>query len=157
MHLRAVDRDAAVSGSGTLRQSLDSSLGPRRFTLALFEGFAATAVLLAVLGVYGLVSYSVSQRTPEMGLRMAIGATPRQVKRMILGQALRLGLTGVATGLALVTILGPALARAFRDASVDARGMMGTALALIAVVWLAAWLPAGRAARTDPTVVLRGR
>jgi predicted permease len=157
MHLRAVDRDVAVSASGTLRQSLDSSLAPRRFTLALFAGFAVTAVLLAVLGVYGLVSYAVSQRTPEIGLRMAIGATPRQVKRMILGQALRLGLTGAATGLALVTILGPALARAFRDASVDARGMMGTALALIVVVWLAARLPAGRAARTDPTVVLRDR
>ena len=79
------------------------------------------------------------------------------MKRMILGQALRLGLTGVAVGLALVNILRQAIARAFRDASLDAPAMIGTALALMAVVSLAAWLPAGRAARTDPTVALRDR
>jgi hypothetical protein len=75
-HLRALDPDAAVSGAGPMRELHDAWLGPRRFNLGVFSAFASTAVLLAVLGLYGLVSYAVSQRTPEIGLRMAIGATP---------------------------------------------------------------------------------
>src|SRR6185295_1930668 len=85
--LRAVDPDAALSGTGTMREQLDAWLGPRRFNLGLFGAFALTAVVLAVTGLYGLVSYAVSQRRPEIGLRMAIGASERDVRRMILRQA----------------------------------------------------------------------
>ena len=80
--LRTVDPDAAVSDMGTMREFLEASLGPRRFNLALFGAFATAAVLLAVLGLYGVVSYSVSQRAPEIGLRIAIGATEGDVRRL---------------------------------------------------------------------------
>ena len=106
-HLRAVDPDAAVSGTGTMRQFLDAWLGPRRFNLGLFGAFASTAVLLAVLGLYGLVSYAVSQRAPEIGLRMAIGATQRDVQRMVLRQAAGLGIAGAAVGLGLAGAVRP--------------------------------------------------
>jgi putative ABC transport system permease protein len=106
-HLRAVDPDAAVSGTGTMRQFLDAWLGPRRFNLALFGAFALTAVLLAVSGLYGLVSYAVSQRAPEIGLRLAIGATQRDVQRMILRQAAGLGIAGAAVGLGLAGAVRP--------------------------------------------------
>jgi putative ABC transport system permease protein len=94
-HLRAVDPDAAVSGTGTMRQFLDNSLGPRRFNLGLLGAFALTTVVLAVVGLYGLVSYAVSQRTAEIGLRMAIGASHRNVHWLILRQAASLATAGV--------------------------------------------------------------
>ena len=86
-HLRAADPDAAVSDTGTMRQLLDASLGPRRFSLGVFVAFASSAVLLAVLGLYGLVSYAVSQRASEIGLRIALRATRDDVQRMIFRQA----------------------------------------------------------------------
>src|SRR5260370_33432258 len=97
-HLRAVDEDAAISGAGTMRDYVDAGLGPRRFNLGLFAAFSLTGVLLAVFGLYGLVSYAVSQRQREIGLRMAIGATERDIHRMILRQAALLGLAGAALG-----------------------------------------------------------
>jgi putative ABC transport system permease protein len=147
-HLRAVDPDAAVSGTGTMRQYVDAWLGPRRFNLGLFGAFALTAVLLAVTGLYGLVSYAVSQRAPEIGLRMAIGATRKDVQLMILRQAARLGIVGVVVGLVLAASLPPL---AISPAVAAATGAL-----LIAVVLIAAWLPARRAARIEPTLALRG-
>src|SRR5262245_49911296 len=92
--LRAVDDDAAVSGTGSMRQYVDAWLGPRRFSLALLAAFSLTGVFLAVGGVYGLVSYAVSRRRREIGVRVAMGATERDVRRLILRQAARLGLAG---------------------------------------------------------------
>lgn len=92
--LRAVDPDAAISSTGTMCQYLEAWLAPRRFSLTLFVAFSLTAVLLAVSGLYGLVSYTVSQRRREIGLRMAIGATERDVHRLILRQAARLASWG---------------------------------------------------------------
>jgi putative ABC transport system permease protein len=156
-HLHGVDPDAAVSDTGTMRQFLDAWLGPRRFNLGLFGVFASTAVWLAVSGLYGLVSYAVSRRAPEIGLRMAIGATERDVRRMVLRQAARLGLSGALVGLGLALAVRPLLGRMAHDVSIDPALVVAAAAFLIGVVLLAAWRPARRAARIEPTLALRGQ
>jgi predicted permease len=156
-HLRAVDPDAAVSGAGAMRQSIDASLGPRRFTLGLFGAFALTAVLLAVVGSYGLVSYAVSQRASEFGLRMAIGATPGDVQGMIFRQAALLGLAGSAVGAGLATATRPLIVGFVHDVSINPLFAVATSAGLIGVVLLAAWRPARRAARVEPTLALRAQ
>jgi ABC-type antimicrobial peptide transport system permease subunit len=154
-HLRAVDPDAAVSGTGTMRQFLDAWLGPRRFNLGLFGAFAATAVLLAVLGLYGLVSYAVSQRAREIALRQAIGATRRDVQRMVLGQAAGLGIAGAAAGLGLAGAARPLVRSMVQEVWIDPRLAAATVVLLMGVVLLAAWLPARRAARIEPSLALK--
>jgi putative ABC transport system permease protein len=156
-HLRAVDPDAAVSDTGTMRQFLDASLGPRRFNLSLFGAFALTAVVLAVVGLYGLVSYAVSQRAPEIGLRMAIGATQRDVQWMILRQAAGLGVTGGGVGLGLAGAARPLLSRMVPDVWIDPAVAAAAATLLIGVVLMAAWLPARRAALIEPTLALKAQ
>jgi ABC-type antimicrobial peptide transport system permease subunit len=154
--LRAVDPDAAASHLGTMREYLEESLGPRRFNLGLFGMFSFTAVLLAVSGLYGLVSYSVSQRRREIGLRMAIGATERDIQRLILRQAAGAAIAGAAVGLCITAIARPFAARFTQDALIDpAMATAATAL-LVAVVMVAAWLPARRAACIQPTLALKG-
>ena len=155
-HLRAVDPDAAVSSTGAMRQYLDDWLGPRRFNLALFSAFALTAVWLAVSGLYGLVSYAVNQRTREIGLRMAIGASQRDVQRMILGQAAKLGVAGAIVGLGLAVIARAFTMSMIADVWIDPLIVAAIAALLIAVVLVAAWLPARRASRIEPTLALRG-
>jgi putative ABC transport system permease protein len=156
-HLRAVDPDVAVSDTGTMRQFLDTSLGPRRFNLGLFGAFALTTVLLSVLGLYGLVSYAVSQRAPEIGLRMAIGATRGDVQRMILRQAAGLGIAGAAAGLALAGIAQPIVSSLVEDLWIAPAVAAATAAILLGIVLMAAWLPARRAARIEPTLALRAQ
>ena len=155
--LRATDPDAAVSSVGSMRQYLDAWLGPRRFSLGLFAAFAVTSMMLAVLGLYGLVSYSVSQRTAEIGLRIAIGATQGQVRRLILVQAVKLGLSGAALGLVIAGLSWPILSTMVKDVGISAAVVVATSALLVAVVLLAAWLPARRAAGVDPTLALRGQ
>jgi predicted permease len=162
-HLRAVDADAAVSDIGTMREFLNESLGPRRFNLALFGAFSLTAVLLAVVGLYGLVSYAVSQRVSEIGLRMAIGATERDIQWMVLRQAAVLAIVGAAAGLALAAVVRPFVSGMARSADLSAKDLLlnpsavlVTAALLVGVVLVAAWLPARRAARIEPTLALRG-
>jgi predicted permease len=154
-HLRAVDPDAAVSDTGTMRQFLDAWLGPRRFNLGLFGAFALTAVVLAIVGLYGLVSYAVSQRAPEIGLRMAIGATQRDVQFMILRQAAGLALAGAMVGLGLAGAARPLLSRVVPDVWVNPAVAAATAALLVGVVLMAAWLPARRAALIEPTLALK--
>jgi predicted permease len=154
-HVRHAPGDAAASGAGPMRQFLDASLGPRRFNLGLVGTFALTAVLLAVTGLYGLVSYSVSCRTAEIGVRIAIGATGADVQRMILRQAAWLALKGAGLGVVLSLAVWPAL-----SGTIEARIALPLAAAaialLVAVVVLAAWVPARRAARIEPLLALRG-
>lgn len=154
--LQAVDQDAAVSSTGTMGQYIEAWLEPRRFSLALFVAFSLTAVLLAVSGLYGLVSYTVSQRRREIGLRMAIGATGRDVHRLILRQAARLALTGTGLGLSVAIVARPLISRLTENVSVDPALMFATTALLCAVVVLAASLPARRAARVEPTLALKG-
>ena len=158
-HLRAIDPDAAVSDTGSMREFVEASLAARRFSLGLFGAFALTAAFLAVVGLYGLVSYVVSQRTSEIGLRMAMGATPADVRGMILRHAATLGVAGAVAGLAaagairrLVSGIGLGAAQ---DVSIDPSLAAAAAVFLIGVELLAAWLPARRAARIEPTLALK--
>jgi putative ABC transport system permease protein len=144
-----------------MRQFIDAWLGPRRFNLTLFCAFAAATLVLAMMGLYGLVSYVVSQRAREIGLRMAIGANARDVQRMFLREAATLGVLGSAAGVVLSIIVRPFIARMVAsspaDASINPGIAMATVVLLIATVLLAAWLPARRASRIDPTLALRGQ
>jgi ABC-type antimicrobial peptide transport system permease subunit len=138
-----------------VRQNIDAWLGPRRFSLGLFAAFALTAVPLAVSGLYGLVSYAVSQRAAEIGLRMAIGATQADVQRMILRQAARLVTRGAAIGLGLSAVLWPIVSSMVQNVWINPVAVAATIALLVAVVLMAAWLPARRAARIEPTLALK--
>ena len=155
-HLRRVDPDAAVSGTGTMRQYVEAWLGPRRFSLALLVSFSITAALLAISGLYGLVSYAVSRRKREIGLRMAIGATERDVFQLILAQAARLAAVGVGLGLVVSVAARPLASRIAQDVSLGPISVLVTTIVLMGVVVAAAWLPARRATRIRPTVALQG-
>ena len=154
-NLRAVDADAAVSNAGTMREYVEAALGPRRFNVGLFAAFSCTSLVLAVLGVYGLVSYIVSQRQREIGLRMALGATEGAIHRMILRQAVALGLAGAVLGCCFTSTIRPLLSRLKSDMSIAFPAAITTGLLLVVIV-LAGWLPARRAVRISPTVTLRG-
>lgn len=154
--LRAVDEDAAISRAGTMRDYVEAGLGPRRFNLGLLGAFSLTGVLLAVFGLYGLVSYAVSQRQREIGLRIAVGATERDIRRMILRQAGLLGLAGVALGGCLAAVARPLVSHFVQEVTVPVLPAIATTVLLLALVTLAAWLPASRAARIPPTLALRG-
>jgi putative ABC transport system permease protein len=155
-HLRAVDPDAAISTAGSMREYVEAGLGPRRFNLGLFAAFSVTGVMIAVFGLYGLVSYTVRQRQREIGLRMAIGATERDIHGMILRQAALLGLSGAALGGCLAVMAQPLLLRFAHDISISLRAAMSVTVLLLLLVIVSAWLPARRAARILPTVALRG-
>jgi hypothetical protein len=148
--LRAADQNAAISGAGAMRDYVEAALGPRRFNLGLFAAFSLTGVVLAVLGVYALVSYTVSQRQGEIGLRMAIGATEHDIHRMILRQAAVLTLVGVALGCSLAVMAQPFVSIPLPSA------IAMTGLLLVLMI-LSAWVPARRATRISPTLALRGR
>jgi predicted permease len=152
--VRSVDPDAAISSAGSLRRFVDASLGPGRFNLGLFAAFSLTAVLLAVSGVYTLMSHNVSQRHQEIGVRMAIGASARDVIRLIVGQAARLACLGIGAGALVAVAVRPLIAGSARSASIDP-ALSGAVVAMLAgVVLLASWLPARRAARIQPGLVL---
>jgi putative ABC transport system permease protein len=135
---------------------LSDSISSRRFSALLIGAFAALAVVLAAVGIYGVVSYTVSQRTQEIGIRMALGAQPRDIQGMILGHSVKLTLMGVGLGLAgafaLVRFLTSLL---FGVGAYDAVTFIGVSLLLAAVAVAAAYLPARRAVRVDPLVALR--
>ena len=152
----SVDRGVPVYDMRTMDQIVARSLAARRFAATVLSAFAAVALLLAVIGLYGVLSYAVTQRTAEMGLRMALGATPREVLALVLGSGLRL--TGL--GLALGAVLGAAGARSLSNLLFDVRTLdlptFGAAAAiLMAVAFLASYLPARRAGRVNPIVALR--
>ncbi len=150
--VRAVDDDAAISSTGPLRRFVEASLGPRRFNLGLFGAFSFTAVLLAVSGVYTLVSYSVSQRRQEIGVRMAVGASGKDVCRLILGQAARLACTGLCVGAVVAIGARPLISGLAQDLALDPWMSVLSAVVLMAIVIAAAWLPARRAIRIQPNM-----
>jgi predicted permease len=153
--LRAVDHDAGVSGMSTMREYVEAALGPRRFSLGLYAAFSLTGVILAVVGMYGLVSYAVSQRQREIGLRIAIGATERDVHQMILRQAAFLGISGALLGGCLAAIAQRFMAPLAQGISISIPSVVINVTLLVALMTLAAWLPARRAARIPPAVALR--
>jgi len=140
----------------TLDQVFSSSLDGRRFILALFGVFAAVALLIGASGVYGVMVYAVTQRTHEIGIRMALGARGSDVLRLALGQGMRLAMTGAALGLlaafALTRLMKGLL---FGVEATDPLTFTVIALLLMVVALLACWIPARRAAKVDPMIALR--
>jgi ABC-type antimicrobial peptide transport system permease subunit len=140
----------------TMDALLSDSLSPRRFSAVLIGVFAILALALAAVGIYGVMSYTVSQRTQEIGIRMALGAQPGNVQSMILGHSVKLTLIGVGLGLAgafaLVRFLTSLL---FGVGAFDAVTFVGVPVLLAAVAIAASYLPARRAVRVDPIVALR--
>lgn len=154
--VRSVDPDQPISGVTTMEAELADFMAPRRFNALLLGSFAALALALAVLGLYGVISYVVAQRTREIGIRMALGAERRDVVRAVLrqGMAVALGgvLLGVAAALALTKVIAGLL---FNVASRDPVVFAAVPLLLLGVAALATLLPARRASRVDPVIALR--
>jgi predicted permease len=151
-----VDPNLPITHMTTMDGLLSDSVSPRRFSAVLVGIFAALALLLAAIGIYGVMSYTVSQRTQEIGLRMALGAQLTNVRGMILGQTLKLTLIGVGLGLAGAFVLARFLASLlFAIGSYDPVTFLGVAFLLIVVALAASYIPACRAMRVDPIVALR--
>jgi predicted permease len=140
----------------TLQQLVDRSVSPRRLVVLMLGGFAAFALILASLGIYALISYSVGQRTQEIGIRMALGASARDVQARIVGQTLRLAAIGMAIGVAASWAVAQSLSGLlFGVTATDPATFAGMLLVLAIVATLAGYVPARRASRIDPLVALR--
>ncbi|HEY4230514.1 MAG TPA: FtsX-like permease family protein, partial [Thermoanaerobaculia bacterium] len=140
----------------TLSQVYAASLGSRRFNVILVGFFGATALLLATAGVFGVMAYSVSRRTREIGVRVALGAATRDVLRLIVGEGLRTVLVGAALGLAGALVLTRTVSSLlFGVTATDPIAFGSVTLLLLAAALLACYLPARRAAKVDPLVALR--
>jgi putative ABC transport system permease protein len=152
----ARDSSAAVHWITTMEQALDQQTVNERFWTVLASAYATTAFLLAVIGLYGVLSHSVASRRQEMGVRLAVGATGAALARLVIGQGLRLVLFGIAAGLVMAFFLGRLLeARLVGITARDPIALLASVFLLITVALLACWLPARRAARTDPMTALR--
>ena len=153
----AVDPDQPVTETATMDQLMANSLGRRKITLTLLGIFAVLALVLAEVGIYGVMSYTVTQRTREIGIRMALGAQRAEVMRMVVGQGLRAGLLGVGIGLVGAFALTRVMASLLYGVSpTDPLTFAGIAVLLLLVATLASFLPARRATRVDPMIALRG-
>jgi predicted permease len=154
--VQSLDGNLALLGASSIQQLIGQGLWAPRMGAALFGIFGLLAMLLASVGIYGVMAYMVSQRTNEIGIRMALGASPGEVVRMVVGQSMRLAFIGIAVGvltaLALTRLMGSLL---FNVAPYDPLTFAAVSAILAAVALLAGWLPARRAARIDPLRALR--
>jgi len=151
-----LDKNLPVFGVQTMDDVLSAEVASQRFNAGALAGFAGLAVLLAGVGIYGVMAYAVSQRTREMGVRMALGAGQGNVLRMILNQGLRLAAMGVVLGLAasfgLTRLMSGLL---FGVKPSDPETFVFVTAALLMVALAACWIPAWRATRVDPVIALR--
>jgi len=154
--IHKADSNLPVTHVMTMDGLLTDTISPRRFSATLVGVFAVLAVVLAAVGIYGVMSYTVSQRTQEIGVRMALGAQLTSVRRMILGQTLKLTLMGVALGLAGAFVVARFLTSLLFGVGVyDPLTFLGVAVLLVAVALAASYVPARRAMRVHPIVALR--
>jgi putative ABC transport system permease protein len=152
----AVDKDQPISSIQSMESMVSASVAQPRFYLLLLGIFAALALILAAVGIYGVLSYSVTQRMHEIGIRQALGAEPSDVIKLVVGQGMKLALTGVAIGLigafALTRLMSSLL---YGVSATDPLTFAGLALLLTAVAMLASYIPARRATKVDPMIALR--
>jgi len=154
--LKQVDPSAQIAYSSTLETAVNSMISRERLIAYLSAAFGALAVLLAAVGLYGVMAYSMSRRTSEIGIRMALGAGPRDIRWLALSESLRLIGAGVFVGVLLALATGRLARGILYAVSATDPWVLGTAaLVMISVALAAGWLPAARAARTDPNVALR--
>jgi putative ABC transport system permease protein len=154
--VRGTDPALAVFGIEPLSETMSRSVSERRFTMLLLGLFAALALALAAIGIHGVLSYGVAQRTREIGVRVALGAPPWRVVQLVLGEGVLLTLAGLALGLtgafALTRLLASLL---YGTTPTDLAMFTGVPLFLMAVALAAAYIPARRATKVDPVVALR--
>jgi len=154
--IAALDRDQAVSDIATMEENVDDSLASQRLTMALLGMFAGLALILASIGLYGVMALIVTQRTREMGIRFALGASRGDVLRLVLGQGAVLVGIGLATGLVGAFVASRALRSVLYDvAPLDPAALISALLTLSIVALIACFVPARRASRVDPIEALR--
>ena len=137
-------------------ERLSDSVAQRRFQMVLLGVFAAVALVIAAVGIYGVISYAVSQRAQEIGIRMALGAQAGDVLRMVVGQGMRLALIGVALGVAAALALTRVMKNLlFEVSSTDPATFALIASLLVGVAFIASYIPARRATKVDPLIALR--
>ncbi|HWZ81285.1 MAG TPA: ABC transporter permease [Terriglobales bacterium] len=154
--VRAVDPNQPLYDLKTMTQRVDASLTGRRFLVLLLSAFAGLALLLAAVGLYGVISYSVRMRTRELGIRMALGAQRTDVLRMILGKGMQLAAIGLVLGLVATLVVGRVLSSLLYHVSLwNPLTLLTTAFVLASTVLFACYLPARRATKVDPFVALR--
>jgi putative ABC transport system permease protein len=152
----AIDKDQPITNIETMEQYLADSVSQRRFNLIMLAAFSVIALMLAAVGLYGVMSYSVTQRTHEIGIRMALGASRSDVLRMVVGQGLKLTAAGISIGLAgafLLTRLMESLL--YGVSATDPAIYAALSILLTAVALAACFVPARRATKVDPGVALR--
>jgi len=151
-----VDEDQPLTNVQTMEEVVGSASAQPRFTMLLLAVFSATALILAIVGIYGVIAYSVAQRTAELGIRMALGADQGDVLKLVVGHGLRLTVTGIAIGLAgalaLTRLMSSLL---YQTSATDPIAFVASALLFTVIAMLASYLPARRATRIDPTQALR--
>jgi ABC-type antimicrobial peptide transport system permease subunit len=154
--VREVDSDQPIANVRTLEQVVSDSVAPRRFNLLLLGIFAVLALLLSAVGIYGVTAYSISQRTRELGLRMALGAQRQGVLGLVLKEAASLAGLGVLLGLAGAFVLTRLMASLlYGVGSTDPLTFVAVAVVLTLIALFAAYLPGRRATRVDPIVALK--
>ena len=151
-----VEKNAAIYGVATLEQQFGTYVAQRRFQTSLLTGFSIVALLMAAVGIYGLIQYSIATRTQEIGIRMAVGAQAGEIFRMILGEGLKLSLTGLMVGLLGAVWMGQAASSLLLGVTpTDPLTFVLVSLLLIGVAIAACWFPARRAMKIEPIVALR--
>jgi predicted permease len=154
--VKKLDPSLAVADIRLMDQIADASIATPRFSFLLVGLFAGLAIVLAAIGTYGVISYSVSQRIPEFGLRLALGAPPRDVLRLVLAQAARLAVTGALVGVIVALALGRVLQSLMYNVSAaDPLTFTAVGFGVIAIALVACYLPARRATRASPMIALR--
>jgi predicted permease len=151
-----IDKDQPITGAQTLEQLVANATAQRRFSMLLLTAFSATALILAIVGIYGALAYSVAQRTAELGVRMALGADRADILTMVVRQGLSLALAGVVLGVAGAMLLTRVMSSMLYKVSAgDPATFVLSAALFLAVASLASYLPARRATQVDPTEALR--
>ena len=154
--LDTVDKDQPIDNVRTMTQLVASSVGQRRLSVQLLAAFSGVALLLAAMGLYGVLAYNVTQRRQEIGIRMALGAHGPDVLSLVIGQGVRLTLVGLGIGVMAALGLTRVLTKLLYEVkATDPATFVGVSLILLLEALMACWLPARRAARVDPMEALR--